>query len=45
MAACERVEHGCLAAPGKPDDGDLHAPMLPGTRRGGLSSPRSGPRR
>jgi hypothetical protein len=24
MAARERVEHGRLAAPGKPDDGDLH---------------------
>ena len=36
MAAGERVEHGGLAAPGKPDDGDLHGrDATGGARLGG----------
>ena len=49
VAAGERVEHGGLAAPGKPDDRDLHGVMLPGAATGvpcpRLSTRRSGPRR
>ena len=37
VAAGQRVEDGGLARSGKPDDGDLHPPIV-----AGISSPRSG---